>query len=241
MSDNAQDFVLINKPLLEQCLKDLGSILKKKMKGHPISCELIIVGGASIVLNYGFRISTGDIDCTDEQKILMNDVVNKIADKYSLPEDWINTSFMNSASFSNKIYQYSSFYRTFGNGILNVRTIKDEYLLAMKVVSGRKYKNDYSDILGIILECNKNGKEITIDLLESAIIKLYDSFDKADKEALEFAKKVILNPNEFTYEEIREKENSIFDLAKAHVNDKNEKTEITDFLARLNIIENKEK
>lgn len=41
MSDNAQDFVLINKALLEQCLKDLGSILKKKMKGHPISCELI--------------------------------------------------------------------------------------------------------------------------------------------------------------------------------------------------------
>ena len=62
--------------------------------------KFIVVGGASILLNYSFRMSTVDIDCIDVNDALMNEVINEIGDKYSLPTGWINTDFLNIADFN---------------------------------------------------------------------------------------------------------------------------------------------
>ena len=204
------DYVLLDKELLERCFKDLASSLRKGSRNGRLQCELIVVGGASIVLNYGFRLSTSDVDCTDEHKILMNDVINKIAEKHNLPASWINTNFMNSNSYSDRISQYSAFYKSYGNGTLTIRTIKDEYLLAMKVVSGRKYKNDYSDIYGILDYCNAHGKKISVDLLDKAIFDLYGSRDKVSADAYAFAVKMIEDPSSIQLDQIvqSEKENA---------------------------------
>lgn len=224
--------IVLDKDILEKCFTSLGKLLKKRIKGS--RCELIVVGGASIVLNYGFRLTTMDVDCTDEHKILMNDIINIVAEKYGLPGTWINTNFMNTKSYSPKLSQYSSYYKTYGN-VLEVRTIKDIYLLAMKVASARKYKNDYSDILGIVLECHKNNNIISFTQLEKAIIDLYGSLEKIDKKALEFAKKIIENPKDFQYEEIRgiEKENAT--TIKTKIADDSEQADIDYILSKLDI------
>ena len=205
-SDRVNEYMVLDKETLESCLRDLGNLLDKRIKKDGINCELIIVGGASVILNYGFRYSTSDIDCTDAQKVLMNDLINVVAEKYNLPHNWINTSFTDTKSYSPKIYQYSSFYKSYGNGKLIIRTIKDEYLLAMKIASGRKYKNDYSDIFGIITSCIKEKHVITKDMLEKAIVDLYGSLDDIDEEIFIFTKKVIDNPSRFNYEDIRKSE-----------------------------------
>jgi hypothetical protein len=54
-----------------------------------------------------------------------------------------------------------------------VRTVAAEYLLAMKLVSGRQYKNDMSDIMGILLEHQQRGEPIERSWIETAIRKLY--------------------------------------------------------------------
>ena len=195
---------------------------------------MIIVGGASIVLNYGFRMTTMDIDCTDENKILMNDVVNYVAEKHQLPFSWINTSFMSTNSYSPKIAQYSSFYKNYG-GVLNVRTIKDEYLLAMKVVSGRKYKNDFSDIYGIILNCNDSGKRITLEKLNNAIINLYGTLEAVDSDAMEFAIKTIENPVEIPYEEIIGAEENNAKLVKAKLSNNMDQADVDYIISKLEI------
>ena len=46
---------------------------------------------------------------------------------------------MHTLSYSPKLEQYSVYYKSF-YGVLNVRTISAEYLIAMKLCSGRKYK-----------------------------------------------------------------------------------------------------
>ena len=92
----------------------------------------------------------------------MNDAISEVANKFDLPNDWINTDFIMTKSYSEKLIRYSVYYKSFSNGCLNVRTIKDEYLIAMKLVSGRKYKNDLSDIIGIL----DSNKSITISLIE---------------------------------------------------------------------------
>jgi hypothetical protein len=54
-----------------------------------------------------------------------------------------------------------------------VRTVAGEYLVAMKLMSGRQYKNDLSDIAGILLEHQRRGEPIPRSAIEAAIKTLY--------------------------------------------------------------------
>ena len=54
-----------------------------------------------------------------------------------------------------KLDEVSVYYRKISN-VLTVRLIRDEYLIAMKLRSGRKYKNDLSDIIGVLAEHESN-------------------------------------------------------------------------------------
>ena len=136
----------LTKTEIDNIFFDIAKELKKKLKRKKFSYELIIVGGASILLNYTFRLSTMDIDCIDVNDGLMNEIINDVGEKHHLPAGWINTDFLRTSSYTPNLIQYSSFYKSYINDTLIVRTIKDEYLIAMKIVSARKYKNDYSDI-----------------------------------------------------------------------------------------------
>lgn len=116
----------------------------------------------------------------------------KIADKYQLSQQWFNDDFTKTTSYSSKLRQYSIYYKTFGN-VIEVRTIRREYLIAMKMMSGRKYKNDLSDILGILYQHYMEKDEITYNEIEQAIINLYGKLDEIDKEITEFVKNAIKN------------------------------------------------
>ncbi len=81
----------------------------------------------------------------------MKEAVNTVGDRLGLPNGWLNADFKNTSSYSPKLSQYSKYYRTYSN-VLNIRTISAEYLVAMKLMSGRRYKKDLSDIIGILSE-----------------------------------------------------------------------------------------
>ena len=105
-------FKELNKEELEACFHELAQKLKRNLKGNKFSYELIIVGGASILLNYSFRPSTVDVDCLDINDALVKEIVNEIGDKHSLPNGWINTDFTKTSSYSPRLLQYSSFYKS---------------------------------------------------------------------------------------------------------------------------------
>ena len=190
-----------SKEELNKIFNDIAKELKKGLRGKNFSYELIVVGGASILLNYSFRETTIDIDCLDVNDALMNDIVNKVSDKYNLPNDFINTDFLKTRSYTPKLVQYSSFYKRYCNGALVVRTIKDEYLIAMKMVSGRKYKHDLSDIFGII----KGNSTLNYAKIEEAVKNLYGNKIEIDKEVVEFVKD-IFNNTSLEYSDISKEE-----------------------------------
>lgn len=192
-----------SKEELDNIFKEIGKELKKKLKGKNFSYELIIVGGASILLNYSFRTSTIDIDCLDVNDALMNEIINAVGNKHNLPNGWINTDFIKTSSYTPKLVQYSSFYKSYSNGALEIRTIKDEYLIAMKMVAARDYKHDYSDIFGIIKENNL----LSFDKIETAIINLYGSKDIVKKEMMMFVK-TLFESESLDYESLIQKEES---------------------------------
>lgn len=192
---------------LDNVLADIGKALKKNLKNNAFSYELIIVGGASILLNYSFRMSTIDIDCLDVNDALMNEIVNKVGEKYNLPIGWINTDFTKTNSYTPALVRYSSYYKSYSNGALIVRTIKDEYLIAMKMVAARKYKHDYSDILGIINESNG----LSLEKIKTAIINLYGSLDVISEDMMEFVEK-LFGTDSIKYSDIEKQEKQTEEL-----------------------------
>ncbi len=203
----------LNKADLDLYFSDLGKLLKKKIRNKNLSVEIIVVGGASILLNYNFRDTTVDIDCIDVHDALMNEVVNEVANKYDLPTNWINTDFKNTSSYSQKLVNYSSFYKTY-YGVLNIRTIKGEYLIAMKIVSARKYKNDYSDIYGIIKWYKDNNIDLSMDQIDKSIDELYSSHNRVDKDAYKFTKHLVENINSIPIETIKKSEEENLKIIK---------------------------
>lgn len=143
--------------------KDIDTYLKavakefRKISGKDVPAELILVRGASVLINYGFRNMTTDIDALIMASSSMKDAINAIGDRYSLPNGWLNMDFENTSSYTTKLIQFSEYYRTYSN-IVTIRTVSAEFLIAMKLRSGRQYKNDLSDILGILAEHEKKGQ-----------------------------------------------------------------------------------
>lgn len=79
----------------------------------------------------------------------MKDAINAVGDRMGLPNGWLNADFRQTASYSPKLAEVSVYYRTFSN-VVRVRTVSAEYLIAMKLRAGRRYKNDLSDVIGVV-------------------------------------------------------------------------------------------
>lgn len=160
---------------LDTYLKELAKEFRKQ-NGKSAPAELILVGGAAILTNYGFRDMTTDIDAVVHAASSMKDAINRVGDRFHLPNGWLNADFMHTGSYSSKLAEYSVYYKTF-YGVLSVRTVSAEYLIAMKLRSGRKYKNDLSDVIGILAEHQKRGTSITPDQIDVAVSNLYGGWD----------------------------------------------------------------
>lgn len=181
-----------NKPFtktdIENYLKELGKELKKRGRGTPM--EIILVGGASILVNYDFRVSSYDIDAYYAKASIMKECINAVGDKFGLPNGWVNDDFMKTSSFTPKIIEYSKYYKKY-SGVLTVRTIRAEYLVAMKLVSGRKYKKDLSDVAGIIYEQQLAGAPLTYEMIDRAVIELYGDWARICEDSKDMLKKIL--------------------------------------------------
>jgi hypothetical protein len=160
---------------LNTCLKELAKEFRK-LNGTAMSAEIILIGGAAILAGYGFREMTYDIDAAIYASSVMKEAADRVGDRLGLPNGWLNTDFRNTKSYSEKLPEVSVYYKTFSN-ILTVRIIAAEYLIAMKLMSGRKYKNDLSDIMGILYEHKKNQSPITKEMIDKAVSILYGGWE----------------------------------------------------------------
>ena len=174
---------------LNRYLKELAKEFRKK-NGKTIPAEIILICGASVIINYGFREMTYDMDAIINASSAMKDAISVVGDKYDLPNGWINDDFKKTESFSPKIIQYARYYKTFSN-ILTVRTITGEYLVAMKLKSGRRYKFDRSDVIGVLLEQEKEGDALTLERIRKATAELYGSYEALSEEIRVFIEGVI--------------------------------------------------
>ena len=190
---------------LNQYLKELAKEFRKR-SGKSMPAEIILIGGASVVINYGFREMTYDMDAIINAASSMKDAINSVGDRFNLPYGWMNDDFMNTASYTPRICQFSEYYRTFSN-IVTFRTVTGEYLVAMKLMSGRQYKYDLSDVIGILWEQETKGQPLTLDQIKKAVMDLYDSYDRLPQDSRRFIENVLADgAYDVMYERIRKME-----------------------------------
>jgi len=197
--------VSFTKENLDGYLKELSKEFRK-MNGTRMPAEIILIGGAAVLINYGFREMTYDMDAIIQASSSMKDAINRVGDRMGLPKGWLNTDFMKTTSYTPKLIQHSRYYKTFSN-VLRIRTVSAEYLVAMKLMAGRQYKNDLSDVVGILLEQQNAEKEISLDSIKRAAEELYDGYENLPETSRTFIEAVYQNPDlSALYDKIREDE-----------------------------------
>ena len=196
--------VPISKENLNMYLSELGKRYRK-LSGKKTPAEIILIGGASVLLNYGFREITYDADAIILASSAMREAINYVRDKFDLPHEWLNDGFRKTTSYTNKLFEVSVYYKSYSN-VLTVRTVKAEYLIAMKAMSGRQYKYDLSDIVGVLWEHEQRGSPIYREDVERAIVKMYESDEipEISQETLNDA--FSIDSYELLYQQIRERE-----------------------------------
>ena len=181
----------ITKENLNTYLKELAKQFRK-LNGKAMPAEITLIGGASILINYGFRDSTYDVDALIHASSAMKDAINYVTDTLGLPNGWLNEDFKNTKSYTPRLVNYSKYYRTFSN-VLTVRTITGEYLVAMKLMAYRQYKHDISDIVGILREQQNSGDPLTFERIDKAVNDLYDSWENLPKNAKNMIESILAN------------------------------------------------
>ena len=212
-----------NQPMVNFTKDDLNFYLNelskeyKRLGGRKAPIDIILVGGAAILEEYSFREMTTDVDAIYPATSVIREAANRVGDRFNLPNGWLNSDFMCTDSYSEKLHLYSTHYRTF-NQVLDVRTVTGEYLIAMKLRAGRTYKYDLSDIVGILAEHDRAGKPITLAMIETAVENLYGGWAGFPENSISFIQTAISSGNYATaYSDIQESERQAREtLAELH-------------------------
>jgi len=192
---------------LDNYLSELAKEYKRRSGRIP--AEMVIIGGASVLINYCFRDKTYDIDAVYQAPSVMKESINAVEEKFGLKRGWLNNDFTKTSSYTNKIYEVSDYYKTFSN-VLQIRTVKAEYLVAMKLVSGRMYKNDMSDIIGIFREQKENGRPLNYEMIDSAMTKMYNGWDRVSELSRNFLAEALKMDNyALEYQRVSENEQAV--------------------------------
>jgi hypothetical protein len=131
MSDNASVDTLSR----QQILAALQLLARELPTGHPPR-EIVVVGGAALVLLYDAREATKDVDAVIVDRSVL-EAARRVAGHLSLPDDWLNDAakgYLQGNSIGPVL---------FTSDTLLVRTLAAHHLLAMKLSSWRDDGDNY--------------------------------------------------------------------------------------------------
>lgn len=184
---------LINKENFDAIFQKLATTYETLGGNEKIS--IYLVGGTAIVLNFTYRQSTLDVDALFNTNNVLAKAIEIIGKEFHLTDDWLNSDFVKTPSYSNKIVQKASIYKKYGKYIL-IYCLETKYLLAMKIKSSRPEGGDIDDIIKMIYETRLNNIGLTYDEVINAYKELYNDFTNTYGSTLNRAKEAFEVPLE---------------------------------------------
>lgn len=148
-----------------EILKYLG-ILNEKLKYNDQNVDILICGGASMILAFGQDRMTQDIDAVILNSEVRMDVLNyanQIAKEENLSDGWFNEGAKGFIDLSWNRDEFTHFSN------LNIYSVPAEQLLAMKLSSGRRFGRDKEDAITLMKHLRLNSSEEALEILEKNI------------------------------------------------------------------------
>jgi Nucleotidyltransferase of unknown function (DUF6036) len=128
--------------------------------------EILLVGGAVMVLIVGNRRSTRDIDASFEREAAaIRSAVSRIANQEGLPPDWLNDGAKGFLYSSPPITLWKSYPG------LDIYLPALDYILAMKIIAGRP--QDIDDAEALVQRLGFTDPQQVIDILRQYIPSQY--------------------------------------------------------------------
>lgn len=165
-------------------LRQLGKELRK-MK---VDGELILCGGAVMLLGFNSREITKDIDGIYSPSTEIKEITRKIAEKNSLPYDCLNDRVRYSKSFLKDLRINSEFYNRFDN--LTVYKATTEQMIAMKLVAFRVGQSHDLEDLEVLIDRYGEKYPITSKSLFDIIHKHYGDLNILTKSAKKYIEEI---------------------------------------------------
>jgi predicted nucleotidyltransferase len=148
----------MNRREMERYLTYLG----RELHQQHLTGEIVIAGGAAMMLALGSRRATRDIDAyflTESQAIRV--ARDHIAETFGLPGDWLNDGvkgFFQTQPPTTLLREYPG---------LRVYTVTPEYLFAMKASAGRP--QDIRDLEVLIAHLHLTSAEGALELVQQYV------------------------------------------------------------------------
>jgi len=120
-------------PLSAQDIRHAFAALSDELKTQGTSAELVVVGGAALVLLFAARQSTKDVDAyfVRPEASVVRLAAEAVAERLALPEDWLNDGakgYLLGVTTGDVLFQSAN---------LTVRAASTTQLLAMKLMAWR--------------------------------------------------------------------------------------------------------
>jgi len=189
--------MLHSKIIKRENIDNIFTILSQEYEnaGGNHAIDIFLVGGAAIVLDFSYRLSTIDIDALYEDDEKLDEAIKNASLKLSLPSDWLNHDFKNTPSYSTKIKEKARLISYYGKYI-RLHTLDPKYLIAMKLKSSRPTGGDLDDVIMMIYELRLKNIPITYEEIVEAYKSLYPDFSNTYDYFLDKAKEAFKTPIE---------------------------------------------
>jgi hypothetical protein len=157
-----ENHVTLTVAMEEEQIKFYLEKLSEALERRGVKGEIVLYGGAAMVLALKARPSTKDVDAVFVPKDLIYQAAREIEDQYGAPEAWLNDAVKGFVSLRGKHDPYKELPN------LRVFTATPEYLLAMKCLSLRigRGSSDVEDVRFLIRHLGLSSARDVLDRIE---------------------------------------------------------------------------
>src|ERR1700730_12639117 len=151
----------MSKEELQKAFTRLGEILRDQR----VIGEIAVFGGAAIVLGFGFREGTKDVDALVlEAHGQVMRAPHRLGKELNLPPNWLNEQATVYLS-KRRDFKWFRTYPSEGRFGLRVLMASPQYMLAMKLLAFRAFSDDVQDIVGLARRLHRTSAEDLIQLV----------------------------------------------------------------------------
>ena len=148
---------LFDRAAIEQALRALDEELRRRR----VRADVHLVGGAAMLLAYGDRPATRDLDGTWAPDEPVREAAWAVADRMGLPRSWLNNQasvYMSSRAGTGRT--------VYAGRNLRVMVSPPEHLLAMKVMASRP-ASDVADIRILVQRLGLRSRDAVLELVRA--------------------------------------------------------------------------